>query len=161
MYRKFLLLSFLLILIVGLLYLSIPFFSSLGPNSSSLHRALQLNVLGMKIGASIVKKHEKVSFYISRHSEQVFSVFMLPMQHEAFLLPEFDWQRPVLPCKSFIQPDGFQCLDEKEGTRLWYSYMIWDKNGKYVGKQKWGKVIPDLMPVNYVTQGSQLIILGV
>mgnify|MGYP000129377936 CR=1 FL=1 len=160
-YLRFLKFSIITLITVGLSILIFPFIAALSPNANSLENAVNIDVSTMLTGESRTEKLGLSTIFVTRLSDDEFNVFHLPYKKGEFLLPEFDWQRPVLPCVFFIQEDGFQCLDTKNESRLWYSYMTWNKNGKYIGEHKWGHKVPDLMSLDYIIQGNQLIILGV
>lgn len=160
-YLRFLKFSLVTLATIGLTYLFFPFVAALGPNASHLESAVQIDISRMQVGKSLTEKRGLSMLLVIRVSDGEFNIFHLPHKKDEFLLPEFDWQRPVLPCVSFIQKDRFQCIDIKDESRLWYSYMTWNKNGKYIGEHKWGHKVPDLMSPDYIIQGNQLIILGV
>jgi len=167
--KKFLIGAVFILILIGLLATCAPFVSSLNPNSSTLDSRPSINVKDLEVGKSLNFKTSWFHVFINKTSDQEnpFKVFAIPYDGEKYLLPEFGWHRPVLPCIDFIQETTFQCKDtyEYEETKdlVWWSYMKWDKNGNYIGKQeyeKWGHVVPDLQSPKFKVVGSNVILLG-
>ena len=110
---------------------------------------------------------ETLEYQLSNHlvlitkNDNNYSVVSFPGRNGTVYMPEFNWSRPMLPCKDFIQPDGFQCFDKDkyQDEVVWWNYMKWDKNGKYIGEIKSNTTIPDLIIPRYKIIGSDIVIL--
>lgn len=168
-YRKCLVFGTALLIFIGLLATCTPFVSSLKPNSSALDSRPSINVKDLVIGKSTNFKTARSHVFVTKTDDQndPFKLFAIPYDGEKYLLPEFGWHRAVLPCIDFIQENIFQCKDsyEIEETKdlVWWSYMKWDMNGKFIGKQeyeKWGHVVPDLQTPKFKVVGSYVILLS-
>ena len=162
MYRKFLLYSSLALVCFALFVVSTPFFKSLLPNDASLNAQPHFDLSNLDVGKTIEYSTALNRIFITKMgaSRDQLVVLSIPTRYSLFLLPEFDWSRPVLPCKSFVQDYGFQCLDEYDNRLLWYHFMKWDNSGKYIGENKWGVHIPDFSTPKYKIQGRYLILLS-
>lgn len=160
MYRKVLSYSLLAIMTAGLLLLFIPFASSLKPNSDSLNNAPHFDLADLKIGQSTEFRVPNFRIHILKLGVEEVNVFAIPFNNDFYLLPEFNWHRPILPCSSFIQDYGYQCLDKNNNELVWYSYMKWDKDGNYIGENKWDKEIPSLLTPKYKVSAGQVVFLG-
>jgi len=160
MYRKSLKLSLLAVIIVGIFFIFIPFTSSLKPNDATFNSAPHMDITFVKKGQSIELEVPQYKIHISRESNNRIVVFATPYRDGLYQLPEFNWQRSLLPCRSFIQEFGYQCLDTIDNEAVWYSYMKWDKGGKYIGEHKWGEKIPNLLIPKYKISAEQFTFLG-
>jgi hypothetical protein len=160
MYRKALSYSLLVIFIVGVVYILVPFTSSLQPSADALNKAPHLDLSSVKKGQRSEFKVPHFKIYISKLGNSKINAVAIPFRDGAYQLPEFNWQRPLLPCKSFIQDFGYQCLDVIDNKLVWYSYMKWDNNGNYIGENKWDKKIPNLLIPKYKIAAEQFIFLG-
>ena len=161
MYRKLIKYSVLAVILIGIIFSLIPFKSSLSPNSASLNRLPHFNISTLK--ANQIHEFEAPFFrvHITKNNDNSLNVLAIPVREGVFQLPEFNWGRPLLPCKSFVQDFGYQCLDKAKGEFLWYHYMKWDKDGVYVGENKWDKAIPNLITPKYKVMAKHLIFIGV
>ena len=160
MYRKTLTYILLAILVIGFFFISMPFILSLKPNADALNKAPHFDLSFIKNGQSTEFEVHHFKIHISKGDNGQINAFALPFRDDFYKLPEFNWQRPLLPCKSFTQDFGYQCLDILDNKPVWYSYMKWDNNGKYVGENKWDKEIPNLLTPKFKIVGEQFIYLG-
>lgn len=165
-YRKGLVFGTSLLFFVGILATCTPFLNSLNPNSSALDARPSVEVKDLAVGAT---KNFKTSWYhvfVTRVADQEnpYKVFAIPHEDGTYLLPEFGWHRAVLPCNNFVQKTEFQCKDKYDYEQLkdpvWWSYMKWDKSGKYIGEQKYGAIIPDLYSPKFKVVGSNIVLLS-
>jgi len=139
-------------ILVGVGFAAVPFFSSMNPTMKVKEDA--------KIRVSISSIPEDGAIEIDWHSDKVFLVrnpkpmaFRMPYWDEAYRLPDPTWARAIVPCEVFkIGGEGFSCIDPKmpEG---WRNNAKWDIYGG--SKSSW---MPDLQVAPYEIQGDKLVI---
>ncbi|WP_206485846.1 hypothetical protein [Thalassotalea sp. G2M2-11] len=161
MSRQSLKLILLAVIVVGISFSFVPLIASLKPSENSLNKAPHIDLSLVQKGQTVEFSVPQFKVIISKHDNEQITAFAIPSKDGIYLLPEFDWQRPMLPCKSFIQNENYQCVDTIDKEPVWFNFMEWDKSGKYIGENKWGKEIPDLITPKYKIAAGQFIYLGV
>ncbi|TLU61093.1 hypothetical protein FE810_15585 [Thalassotalea litorea] len=161
MYRKTLKTLFLSVFIVGVGFTLFPFMKSLEPNISQISKLPYVDVSGMKSGETKVFTFQYAKIIITKEvgTTEKYTALSIPFQNGEYFLPEFDWSRPALGCESFIQKDGYYCLDINEYGFLWFDFMRWDLKGKYIGDSSKFGVIPDIKSIEFEQMPDQLLLL--
>tara|TARA_B110000116_G_scaffold212456_1_gene188416 strand:+ start:18 stop:506 length:489 start_codon:yes stop_codon:yes gene_type:complete len=147
-------------LLLGGIATCTPLFISLAPNSTQLNKMPHIDVSRLPVGESILYKAKNRHLFITKHSEEPdISVVSIPFWNGLYRLPEFDWDRPVLPCKDFgaKKGDKLGCRDNE--SEYWWSYMHWGTNGKYLDEYKRGGQIPDLQKSKFTYKNGKVIIM--
>jgi hypothetical protein len=161
-YRKGLVICTSILLSIGLLATCTPFFLSLSPGERNLSKLPSVDVRNLKEGETTEIFSGWYHVYVTKLSDtnNPYLVYAIPYQRGKYNLPEFGWHRAVLPCFNFVQETNFQCLDtyEKGSELVWWSYMKWDKTGKFIGEQKYRKSVPDLYMPDFKVVGSNVIL---
>ncbi|MCF2948561.1 hypothetical protein L0668_10620 [Paraglaciecola aquimarina] len=161
MNKKILIISISVLLTGALFTINIPFSNSLQPNAASTNQRPHIDISQLEDG-DIVNYYRPAQHLVIQKFADInppFLAITLPMRNKQYLLPEFNWSRAVLPCQSFVQEYGYQCLDKIADEYVWYHYMKWNKAGKYIGEQKWGNHIPDIPHAKYKLQGNHIALL--
>ena len=158
-YRSFLRSATTIFVGIGLLAFIYILISSLSVDNSETNKYPHIDISKLDTGETIQYQLANHLILITK-TDNDYSIVSFPGKNGTIYMPEFDWSRPVLPCNDFIQPDGFQCLDEykyRDGV-VWWNYMKWDKSGKYIGEYKSDRKIPDLMIPRYKIVGNNVVI---
>jgi hypothetical protein len=145
-------------LILGALFLSIPFIDSLGLGDVQFENLPHLDISDIKPGETVEFKSKNLHIYVTKISdENNLRVLAIPFQNKKYWLPEFTWKRAVLPCDNFgiNNENMYLCKDEN----IWYGYMKWNEYGKYVGEIKYGYEVTDLIVPRFEISGKFIVIL--
>lgn len=150
--RRFLVTTIIVMILVGVGFAAVPFFSSMNPTMKVREDA--------KIKVNLSSIPENGAIEIDWHSDKVFLArnpkpiaFRMPYWDGAYRLPDPTWERAIVPCEVFkIGGEGFSCIDPKlpEG---WRNNAKWDITGR--SKSSW---MPDLQVAPYEIQGGNLVI---
>ena len=165
MYRKFLIYAFFVIMVSALAFISAPLFQSLTPNDGLLSKYPHFNISKIELNKTIEFQTPLTSIFVTKISEQdsKFSVHYVPMRNGYYLLPEFDWTRLHIRCKSFRYTEAYQCvsLENTENCEEDYPCMMkWDKQGKYIGPEiVKNRPVSNLPTPKYEIKGNDLILL--
>ena len=158
--RKLLTLATAAFISIGLLVFIYVLLSSLEVSNSEIDKRPHISIEKLNTGDTIKLQIANHVILVTKN-DTGYSVVSFPGRDGVVYMPEFNWGRPALPCKNFIQPDGFQCFDKNQHQDgiVWWNYMKWDKSGKYIGENKQNTSIPDLLTPKYKITGNYIVIL--
>jgi len=154
MHRMLLVRTFAAAVVASLCVAAVPFAQSLSPSQrakASYELRVELTDLSPTSAKLVEWNHSKV-FLTTANG---LTVVYMPFDHGAFRLPDFTWERPVIPCREFALVDAqFQCLDAD-------LYWWWRQNARWdAAGQSLTGVFPNMMSPPYSYDGAQAIILG-
>jgi len=142
--RKFLTIALLLVIFIGVILGSFPFFESLKPSARSEAALPKYDMSSLNGGETIRLKHPtlgslangyvwSVLFY-RRHDGRLLA-WNIPTKGGVAGLPDFHWWRPAYKCSDFgpTKVDGvvdeslpIKCHDKPSGSNDWYLGWKWD-----------------------------------
>lgn len=165
MYRKSLIYCICIFGIIAIGFISAPFFKSLTPSEAALTKYPHFNISDLQLNQTVEFKTPFTSVFVTKTAKEAspLVVHYIPKRDGYYLLPEFDWSKPIAECTSFKFKEVYQCVEIESTEQCEENYqcmMKWDKNGKYIGDPiVKNKPVSDLKSPRYEIKGSDLILL--
>jgi len=140
--------------VVSLCAAAVPFARSLFPSQrAKAEYELRVEISGLSSHVARLVEWNGSKIFLT--TANGLTVLYMPFSHGAFRLPDFTWERPVVPCREFAFVDAqFQCLDA-DLFWWWRDNARWDAAG-----QSLSGVFPNMMSPPYSYDGTHAIILG-
>lgn len=145
--RKILLRITGLLLLVGFVFASLPFFISMNPNNHAKANArVTVKMTDIPDEGALVVDYGWYRALVVKNPEIV--AFLMPYDGYYFL-PDPTWKRAIIRCKNFvISSDEFFCDDD-----YFRQQARWDFQGK--NKGDW---MPDLKRADFMIYGKYMVI---
>lgn len=159
--RKFLRYAVLGMMLLGIVFVSVPFVGSLKPSAKADAISSPVDISGQKHGT--VREYETSwgSAFVVRESDSDLLVFHVWTNGSTYMLPDEKWYRAFIPCEDFgvdpaqelITDDSvFRCRSSSWGS-FWESEFVWTLDG-----QSLGRGTEDMPVVPFERQGNKLIL---
>lgn len=148
--------------VTGLLIAMLPFVASLAPGPRAKNALPAIDVSQLLPGQYVVHDAHLEKLFVVRTPWNEIKVYGVPFTHGHYLMPDLNWWKGFMPCRSFgpelsngrLEAGAvFRCWDKDKQEPWWTETLVWDLHGK----NKKG-VVPDLLAPRYEVAGDKLII---
>ncbi|GAA5317844.1 MAG: hypothetical protein AseanaTS_30510 [Candidatus Pelagadaptatus aseana] len=159
---KVLKLSVLGLFAIGGLSIASVFLSSMNPSAKAELNLVKLKVSDLTPGDFSTGESNYYMFFAYITKNDHLKVVEIPYFDSKVLLPDYNWDRPIVECTEFVFPilpngkwnlDGeFRCIDAGL-PKHWLEMSAWDINGKNISGD-----LPDLRAPDFSIENGYVVI---
>jgi hypothetical protein len=164
--KKVLWAGMLSLMIIGIGFLSVPFFSAMNPPANAGQDLPYIDISHMENG-TYTYSHSEIegwfgtSFLIIKKYNSEFIVYLVPTKNDAFVMPDLKWYRQGGFCKDFrpetidgkIKPNGYIKCHDSDIPEWNHDEWLWTIDGR-----KLGKWTADMETIKFKLTSSYIII---